>query len=231
MNLNQLLKDLKGLRNLMKLTLVSVVIVLISGCAVNRNLPMQDAFWQNKNQKIVVAAVLAPEPKVHQYGQQGLVDMAITGIANKDLSAAVKKTDLSWYNEIPQSFARRLKDNRMQASVYSRTLDLNKKKHANVLAETDGDLLLTFELKAVGARREYAAGFIPNGGPEGYCVLIGELFDPKQKKVLWRHETEIIQKVDGQWDQPPHFPNFNNALNIAIRDAQQELLDSFFSGR
>ena len=74
-------------------------------------------------------------------------------------------------------------------------------------------------------------GFIPMGVPDAYCVLVGELVDPKDKKIWWHHEAEIIEPVQGAWDQSPHYPNFLNALNIAINEAKQEMLDSFFSGR
>jgi hypothetical protein len=37
--------------------------------------------------------------------------------------------------------------------------------------------------------------------------------------------------VQGAWDQSPHYPNFTKALNVAVNDAKQEMLDSFFSGR
>jgi hypothetical protein len=214
-----------------KATLLSIAIMLLAGCSANRNIPLKADFWQNQAQKITVATVQAPKPQLCVIGAQGLLDMAITGIANNSLGSAIKNTDLSWYKEMQQNFVHRLKQSNMLATGYSGTLNDDVKAHASVLAETQGDLLLTLELIAIGARREYMLGCIPKGGPEGYCVLVGKLLNPNDKKVLWRHETEIIQKVQGKWDQPPHFPNFNTALNQATAEAKQEVLDSFFSGR
>lgn len=207
--------------------------MLLAGCASTpRNVALQDSFWQNPQQKITVATIKNPAPKIHVVGNQGIMDMAITSVVNRHLDKAIRETDLSWYSDVPNNFAQRLKQSKMHASVYSKPLEKNKKTHANVLAETNSDLLLTFELKAIGARRLYKAGFIPTNAPEGYCVLVGELVDPLNKsKVLWRHETEIIQKVVGKWDEPPHFSNFKNALNVAVAEAKQEIMDSFFSGR
>jgi len=215
-----------------RILLLGLITFLLNGCATNRNIPLQESFWQNPKQKITVAAYKPSKPDIFIEGDQGLLDMAITGIANKDLSNALKNTDVKWYQEMPETFAKRLNQGKMVATVYQQPLDNNRKKHPNVLAETNGDLLLTLELRAIGAKRRYAAGFIPSGGPEARCVLVGELVDPRdKKKVLWHHETEILQKVEGKWDEPPGFTNFNNALQLAITDARQEMLDSLFSGR
>ena len=74
-------------------------------------------------------------------------------------------------------------------------------------------------------------GFISGGAPQAYCVLSGELIDPRnQKKPLWRSEIEIMQPIQEPWDQSPHFSNLMGALNEATVAARTELLDSFFSG-
>ncbi len=208
-------------------------VLLLMGCATpKRCVPLAESFWQNHTQKITVATYPAPTPTVYQLGAQGLLDIAITSIANKALNNALKHTDLIWYHELPEHFVNRLKGQHIQASIYEKKLPPDRKVHPGVLAETNGDLLLILELHAIGARRSYSAGFIPQGAPEAYCVLVGELLDPKNKKnVLWHSESEVIIKVDGAWDQPPGFPNFMNALNVAISEAREEIIDSFFCGR
>lgn len=213
-----------------RVALLCLTLSLFTGCA-TRNVPLHSSFWQNSNEKITIVAAQPPTPGVHIVGGQGLLDAAITIAANSKLSSSIEKTDLSWYEELPHDFIKRLKVKQKEVTLYSKKLDLRKKDQAKILAETKDDLLLTFKLRAVGAQREYAAGFVPMGGPKAYCVLVGELVNPKEKRTLWHHEVEIIQKVNGPWDEPPLFPNFNTALNVAITDAKQELMDSFFSGQ
>ena len=82
----------------------------------------------------------------------------------------------------------------------------------------------------MGVRREYY-GFIPTGAPQAYCVLAGRLTDLSDKKIWWSHDVEIILPVQGAWDQPPSYPNFTQALHLAMDEAREELVDSFFSGR
>lgn len=210
--------------------LVSAAITVLTGCAQQRNVQLSDSFWQDKNQKVAIAAFKAPEPQVHRVGGEGLVELAVNSAMNKNMNNALKRTDLSWYDNMDATFADRLKAQKISTSVLPKQFESNKKNREIILRQAEGDKVLTLELRAVGARRTYY-GFIPTGAPEAYCLLVGELVDPKDKKVLWHHETEIIEPVKGDWDQSPHYPNFANALNVAVTEAKQEMLDSFFSGR
>lgn len=215
---------------IIRFILMVAAIAVLTGCAQQHNVQLSENFWQDKNQKVAIAAFKAPEPQVHRVGGEGLVDLAVNSAMNKNMNNALKRTDLSWYDNMDSTFADRLKEHKINTSVLPKQFESSKKNREIVLRQAEGDKVLTLELRAVGARRTYY-GFIPTGAPEAYCVLVGELFDPKDKKVLWHHETEIIQPVQGAWDQSPHYPNFTKALNVAVNDAKQEMLDSFFSGR
>jgi hypothetical protein len=94
--------------------------------------------------------------------------------------------------------------------------------------QTDSDQILMIKLDEIGARRYYN-NFLPTGAPEAYCVLAGELIN-KRHQVIWRYRAEAFEPIRGTWNQAPNFPNLTNAINIAARSAQEDLLDSFFSG-
>jgi hypothetical protein len=202
------------------------------GCATPpRNIQLAENFWAEKDQKILVAEFKAPTPTMYKLGNQGLLDMAITSIANSGVNQHLAKSDLSWYHELPTDFQHRLKEQRFKVSLHEDTVEgNNKKKTAQLLANADGGKLLTIELRAIGARRSYALGFVPSDRPEAYCMLVGELVDSNDKKVLWRHEAEIVQPIPGAWDQKG-YQNLSLALQEAVGVAKQELMDSFFSGR
>ena len=211
--------------------MVMVGILALMGCGSRpKNVALTDSFWETPKQKIMIAAYKAPEPEIHTVGEQGLLDMAITSVATREINAAVKRTELTWYHHLPTTFAQRLKGQHMEATLYDDPIENGKKGFEHALAQAQDNKLLTLKLRAIGARREYY-GFLPTSAPEGYCSLVGELIDPTDKKVLWRHEVEIKQPVQGSWDQPPNFPNFSHALEEAVASAKDELLDSFFSGR
>ena len=96
-------------------------------------------------------------------------------------------------------------------------------------ARLGADELLVIRLEAFGATRNYYS-FIPTGAPKAYCELYGELVNEKLHTVLWRHRAMASEMVQGPWDQPPAYPNLMNAIKLAASNAQEELLDSFFSG-
>src|ERR1700722_18330514 len=206
--------------SIVRYVFICLGVTLLAGCANQRNIQLTENFWKNQKQKIAVASFKAPEPQVHQIGGQGVLDLAVNSVMNKNMNNTLKRTDLNWYNDIPSDFVHQLREHHINAMAYAKQLYNDKKSTEVVLTQIEGDKLLTFELRALGARREYY-GFIPTGAPQAYCVLIGKLIDPTDKKVLWRHEAEIIQPVQGVWDQSPNYPNFTNALHLAINEARQ----------
>ncbi len=207
----------------------AALVLLTIGCAAPKNIALSENFWQNPKQKIVVASFNPPEAGVHLAGSQGLLEYGINSAANRGMNNYLKNAELRWYYEIASDLTKRLKERRFNATVYPQQLPEGEKANNVILAQLEGSKLLTIKLIAVGARREYYS-IIPKGGPEAYCVLIGELIDPIDKKVWWRYETSIKQPVQGEWDQAPNYPNFNNALQVAVNEAREDLLDSFFSG-
>ncbi len=221
---------MKKLKNKIGFLLVITSIVLLTGCAHKVDEKRFQSFWQEEKPCVTVAAFKAPEPQLHCVGEQGLLELAINNAMNKNLNKALKTADVSAYHQMDQHFAKRLKAHKMQAEVVPTHFESTKKNREMILKQAAGNKVLTLELRAAGAKRKYLS-LIPMGAPEGYCVLVGQLIDPKDNTLLWSHETEINQPIQGAWDQGPHYPNLNNAMQVALQDATQEMLDCFFSGR
>jgi hypothetical protein len=209
--------------------LVTLGLIFLAGCATQQNVPLGDNFWKNPKQKIAVVTTKAPKPQIYQMGNQGLLDYAINSAMNKNLDNYLSSTDLSWYRNIPSKFTAQLKQRNVYAKAYLEPLGDDQTNYASFARQIDSDKLLVIKLEALGAKRDYYA-FIPVNAPQAYCVMTGELISTKNNLVLWRYKTTITEQVQGAWDQPPNYPNLGNALSLAISSAQQELLDSFFSG-
>ncbi len=212
------------------LLIVSTTLILMGCGARAHNIPLAADFWEQPKQTIVVASFKAPEPQVYYVGNQGLLDLAVNSAMNKKMNDHLKKTELHWYHNLAVNFSDRLKKNKMNIEMYSHQPEATKKDIEAVVAHAQSNKLLTFQLRVLGARREYY-GFIPTGAPQAYCVLAGKLTDLSDKKIWWSHDVEIILPVRGAWDQPPSYPNFTQALHLAMDEAREELVDSFFSGR
>lgn len=218
------------MKTTLRFIMVITGIVLLTACAHKVDEKRFQSFWKEEKQCVTVAAFKAPAPQLHRLGEQGLLEFAIHSAMSKDMNRMLKTTDLSAYHGIDQHFAKRLKEHKMQAEVYPNRFENTKKNRDLLLKQASGNKVLTLELRAVGARRNYV-GLIPMGAPEGYCVLVGQLIDPKDNTLLWSHEAAINQPIQGPWDQGPHYPNLSKATQVALQDATQEVLDSFFSGR
>jgi hypothetical protein len=216
-------------QQLMRFFLVILGLFILVGCATQPNVALSEDFWRQPKQKIVVAATQAPEPQLYMIGGQGLLDLAVAKMANNSFEKHINHADLSWYYALPMRFTNQLKQRKMLAHFYPEKLNDEKQSYSRVSSETNSNALLIIKLNALGASRRYS-GFIPIGAPQAYCVLQGELINTQNDQVLWRHEVRMTQAIQGEWDQSPSYPNFNNALKLAVRSAQEELLDSFFSG-
>lgn len=214
----------------------------MTGCATQKNMELSDNFWQQKNQKIVVAKSKAPKPEVMQVGNQGLIDYAINTQMAKPINERLEKVDTSWYPALQRAFTQKLAAHGMQPSIYPTDLNIKKLPSSNkdinkyaatdystVIAPVNANTFLIIQLDSLGAIRKYS-GFIPTGAPEAHCSITGELVDTKDQHLLWRYKADVTIPVQGEWDQPPAYTNLNNALQLAITTAQQEVIDNFFSG-
>lgn len=158
-----------------------------------------------------------------------LIDIAINNVVTNQFGKYLEKLDSDWYHSLPQKFIAQFKQRHISAEIYPTDIDPKQNKKGVFNVSTDGDKLLVIELQHLGAIRDYY-GFIPTSTPKVYCVLKGQLIDQQDKKVLWRHVVKIEDPVQGNWDQPPYYPNFTNAFKEAMVSAQEEIVNSFFSG-
>lgn len=220
------------MNHLTKLYLLIISSSFLFGCATpERNIRLAEEFWQNPKPKVAIARI-HPESKpcLLKLGNQGLLDFAINSAVTNKLDRHLEKISFDWYHEeLPQKFVTELKRRNISAQIHEKSILPKQKKSASVIVEVAGDKLLLLELQGLGAVRNYYS-FIPSSAPKAYCNLKGELIDRQDKKVLWRHFAKIEEVVQGEWDQPPHYPNLTNALKLAISSAQEEVIDSFFSG-
>ncbi len=202
---------------------------LLSGCATEKNIPMSEKFWENKPEQMVIAESKAEKPALYKVGNQGLLDMAINSVMTKTMNEQIGKSDETWYHSLPQEFANRLQKNNIKVHAVSEVIGDDEKTYPAFAARLSADELLVIRLEAFGATRNYYS-FIPTGAPKAYCELYGELVNEKNHTVLWRHRAMASEMVQGPWDQPPAYPNLMQAIKLAASNAQEELLDSFFSG-
>jgi len=203
--------------------------LLLAGCASEKNIKLNESFWQNKP-KVAIAAIKPAKPGMTMQGSQGLLDYAINSAMTKQLDTHLSRTDLTWYYSLPHDLAHKLKERKVPVALLGRDMNDDAKYIANLAHAHQADDILVIKLQAVGVVRRYS-GFIPTSSPEAYTVLKGELINTSTNTVKWRHLAEVKLPVQGEWDQPPSYPNLTQAVKLAIATSRQEILDSFFSGQ
>jgi ABC-type uncharacterized transport system auxiliary subunit len=212
-----------------RLLLTIIAALFLSSCATQKNVPLQESFWQEKQHKVAVVSIKPAVPGVTMVGSQGLLDLAINSAMASKLDAQLSKMDLEWYYKIPSDMTEKLKQRKVIANMAGTNISDDDRNIASIAGQNNVNDILVIKLQAVGVIRRYTC-FIPAGAPQAYCVLEGKLLNPVTKEVKWRHLAEVKLPVQGNWDQPPTFPNVNNAVKVAIDSSRQEVLDSFFSG-
>ncbi len=217
---------------------VLAVLGLLTACAAP-DVQLDQAFWQNHQQKVDVAHTKAPKAALYQQGQQGLLDVVVSDVVTHKFNDYLKTVDTKEIASLSPQFAKALKARGIKTEVSTQPLNLRRlprsgksskqfaHKNFTVLAgELNADKILLVDIKQLGATRSYY-GPIPLGAPKAICKLEGQLVDLKTNKVLWRYTSDVTVPVSGKWDQAPHYPNFNTAIHKAMRIAKQELFDSF----
>lgn len=212
-----------------KLLITTLMGLFLTGCASEDNVVLDEAYWQKSPHHVAVTAVKAPEPGITFVGSRGLLDVAISNAVTRQLSTHIANTtDVSWYYSLPDEFTEKLK----QRHIIAKSVDQSNNEKINIpniVTQHHVDEVLVLRLQAVGVVRPYN-GFIPTGAPEAYCKVTGELVNTTSKAVLWRHKAVTKLPIQGEWDQPPTYPNVTAAIKKAIATSRQAIINSLFLG-
>lgn len=213
--------------------------LILTGCASTPNVSLSPNFWKNP-QHVKVSNDKKHHAEFYQEGSEGILDVVINNAVTNRFQAHLKNYKLAEFNSIKMNFVKHLRAHHIDAAPYQ-NIDISKlepiKGNKKIFSERDyttfatniRNKLLIVSINQVGAVRPYYA-FIPLGAPKAICSLTGRLIDLKNNHILWRYTSNVVMPVQGKWDQPPNYPNFNHALKQAIYLAQAQLQDQFFSG-
>jgi len=100
-----------------------------------------------------------------------------------------------------------------------------------ILGKYGVDRLLLLSVDRFGAFRDYFV-FVPTAAPLAMFQVRGELIDLTNNQILWRASTaqkQSLVAIEGNWDQPPDYPNLTQGIRRAEHDAVVYLQNAFFS--
>jgi hypothetical protein len=221
------------------LALPLLCLVLLTGCATPQPpVPMDQAFWNEKQERIGVAYTQVPAPTVILTGQQGLLDYAVNSGMASGLRAKVETWDASSLREIPQQVSVLLRDKGYSVVKLDEPINVEALKKVSektgftardfqpLKAQNQIDKLVLFSFASVGTTRSYYS-VAPTSVPVAQVVVTTYVIDLDDNRMLFYQPKVFSRAADGEWDEGPEFPNLTNAFYQALDSTQQDLLGVF----
>ena len=207
-------------------------------------------FWQHKPKTVVIVTTQADKPL---YADENASTREATfDIANmkaQRVGSYVNQMDVDWYyHGLAERFQQALAKEHIKAVIAnehpyidpevlsSKNALLNREQLA---AEYNADQVLVLAMPFYGARIPQQSNMIGETPfVEGVCVLYAELSDPQQTMTYWRHTSNVAKPVlvnakseTVNANRPPYYPNLTKTIVNSHKMAEQDLLDSFRTGR
>ena len=228
---------------------MSVFIVLfamfLTGCvSMPEPVQLSENFYTETSRTIGVAIENQQEPSFSIMGQVGLLDYAIISAATSDLDNHTKTLATDDFLTVGDDLVVSLKNSGQQAQllewkpVEAKALKKTGKKgqkggtqfaeynYAYVKNTANVDYLLLVKSTTKGFTRSYY-GFVPTSDPAANFAVHGELIDLNTHQVLWRQTFSVNDAAQGEWDEPPTYPNLTNAYFSCLERAKTWLLAEF----
>lgn len=219
--------------------------LLASACAPSR-ITVKPEFWQDRQARIGVALTPRPDAGAHKVGAQGLLDMAINAGMASDLKAHLQTLSIADFVAVRDRFAQELARRGMNVVVLPDLVDptkfpewgeeppkvenLYERNLASLRAEQKLDAIVLLQVRRYGTIRSYY-GFIPLSAPAGFFEAKGQMVDLRTNALLWQTqmtEQQASVPAEGDWDQPPSYPNLTAALRTAIGKGSEFLWKEYF---
>ncbi len=238
------------MRKLSILGLIALVSA-ITGCANNANINTNQTFWQQYKPNTVVIVTTHTDKPLYA-DENAATREATFDIANmkaQRLAEHVNQMDVDWYyHGLAEQFQQALAKKHIKAVIakehpYIDPEDLASKNgllnRVQLATEYKADQVLVLAMPFYGARIPQQSNMIGETPfVEGACVLYAELSDPQQTMISWRHTSKVTKPVlvnakseSVNVNRPPYFPNLTKTIVDSHKIAEEELLDSFRSGR
>lgn len=235
---------------IMKTLILALGMLLMSACThVTPNVELSEQFWKTPNNQVAVAQAKKPKATFVAEGNQGgLLDMAVTEAMTKKFKKHLETHNNQFIDDINRQLITvcqskgikiskvdgnfdkkrlpRFKQNGKKTKGNNSNLHYATKDYRSQQMKVDSDKLLIIELHGYGAKRHYN-GLIPLSEPKAFVNIEGQLIDLKDNHLLWHYKNDIKLPVQGKWDQPPLYPNFDKSLKEAIQIVSEEIVAHF----
>lgn len=206
--------------------------------------PVDAAFKANRNQKVAVVTLAAPQATVHHVGGQGLLDMALNQtFASKGRKRLEDYPSQSRLDDVGRAFAKRLGSYGYKADLVSE--HPAQKDFAPMVASPSAakpipgrdtylkgyDAALFISMPMVG-QAQMVYGFVPLSNRNGMALMQASMFSTGEQKRLYRSPIGNVGpgagcSVEGDKD---NIDNIYRAVDKAVQQSGGTLERDFFRG-
>ena len=239
---NSLVRDYMLILTHLKLIVISLALVVLSGCAgkVINPIPMdQNLLSSNSDKRIGIVLSNIPATDISYPGADCLLCLGVASAMNSTLSGYVETLDNADMYTIKQELADIIQASGNAAIFIDQPLDLETlpdfeseqlnaaEKDFRGLANANNlTHLLVVNVDYLGFLRNYAS-YVPTSAP--FAVFNGKAYviDLATNNYQWYLPVKINQLADGEWDEPETFPGLTNAFYQTIGKAKHEIVQPF----
>lgn len=203
-------------------------VLLLSGCAVNPQLPVDlNASAISAPARIGVAMPALPKAEVYMPGADCLLCILAARGMNSSLSTHTESLGQEDLGQLKEKAAEALRKKGATVVVIAEPLDLKalgdapagdnlaRKNFMPLKAKYNVDKLLVIDITSLGFHRTYASYF-PTSDPKGMLSGAGYMVNLGTNAYEWYAPVSIYKSAEGPWDEPPRFPGLTNAYFQAI---------------
>jgi len=216
---------------------------LLTGCALQDNVSVNEEFWKNKSARVGVVVTKLPVAHSLKMGQQETFDASRNDPAALDLDKYLASLDLTGMNKVADGMVEYLNKRgylakRIPGYLDSQTLPRFGKTSGGrvVYAQEDYwvkkdkwgvEKVIILSVDVVGIARTYHANN-PTGEPNGYAQVSGRIVNLATNQLEWKQA--VVQSVpvdDENWDSPPKYASLTRAVTSAYSQARIVLFNHF----
>lgn len=189
---------------------------------------------------IGIAVNEAPEPTIIYPGAGCLLCVGVAAAANSGLSKQVKTFSTVDLTSLGAEIAEALRqqghkvvmfegENALSEKDFPKrkaAQDTAKRDYSSLAASHGISQLIMLDFTQIGATRSYSS-YVPISDP--MAVINGKIvaIDVASSAYRWYLPLNELRSAEGDWKQPPQFPNMTNAYYQLVENVRDSALEPF----
>ena len=224
-----------------KLLVVAIIVLQLAGCAATPQQPisLNPTLLDQTDLKVGIATTTIPEASMVYPGADCLLCLIAAVAANSKLSEHTKSLSVEDVHGYDDLILNQLVAGGASAKLITQDLNLKKFKSlrsnadntakrnfSSLSAEHDITHLVVIQINHFGFVRQYSA-YIPTSDPQATISGSAYMVNLEDNTYSWYLPIALHQSANGEWKEPPTFPELTNAYYSVLATIKDDLLSIF----